>query len=1712
MHWWVGGGYLAFTIGCSVAYLVLVAESLTNDLFWPDFVPVGGQLLLVDLFHRLRRASTFDLYAVPMLKTYNAPCAVSEMLSTTPRAIALAQLTSIEDAILGFRALDAAYSLNLMSQYCFVDLPRRWELAHTSARQARCHRAALAGNGAVYLETLLRNVEWAQWIAVYATSFQLAVADELERSNDGVAWLQNVQNAFESVATEAHYWRSQGIQRYQLQWSNDVQFGLHETISLVNALGTVQVLTTYNLPFSHRGSLWTSFYQQWGFFDDLWAASVVNGSLVRSAANFMGDNETSMEALAALYPFTRASICIRAALGPFVSTDMYLLPPPASLLSAVSILEASVSTLIDAVAFAQLVPEVLDPIPMTWQDHSDAIYFGGNPFCALMPGATFVQPSFAFDATCTTMTPASVLVTPMAAAFATAVAGTSRVACNACRTLAPACRELVSQLAHLLDDANVSSPDGMSLVQSEIANLGVELIQFALVNHSDNTVYRQPLLGEDYAFFGYIMLYEWAIGHREVVSFHGDVTTFVLMSEPLTPLPLALSANEIPHSTSRYFWLLAVITTIGLAGLALVLLLLGARHWRNKAILRFNRIAAPVWIGRPLLLVRSITGIMVLSTAPIAFDASVGRGTFYAAPRSLPATLLIAGEAVWLTYVITDLLVIVTEPYTKYYAPLGSVLSWIAVAALEMTQAVTPEVSVAQTCTRTNVNVLLTCSIGTVRIGSVTRVLCICLCQVASLLVAYGLVRLTFRRRPPRPPPITSYIIPASLVAFTDAPVDAWAMHRVVALLSGSLRLRPHWFFDVKLWRVFEKEIGPREVVLQDLLIEIPSSRLHRYKRRVTLGFGLTYLVATVGSSLSYLQLSTVSLANDFYWATFNTTGAHTYVANWFNRYLYLNPTLLNASLANDAYGDTINYGDASAVIAYSTLYAKKVHFEVTSDLALAIHGLRQTDPCLMPWIATQYCWLDLDRRWAMANSIKRQARCEKSYTANAAVYLEAPLRNANWQDFEVCWGTSFDIGFGEHLKRDVSGRNWLETLESNGRSELDEGAYWQSKGLLTYTVQWQNYKTIGLVDTFAIENAFGLTYALTLKATTGLFHIKMQTSMKMYWSFASDLWAVATNGSGIHGRSLLRSSSNFAFANTTPKVIYVINNTLSSPRDAALQAFEIFLGPFGSVDLRYVSPPVSLLQLQQPILEALSVVLVAGTDRDAAQAAYNHMSILGVLVPRPLALDPSQVACLGGSLLCGAVPRAMNFSYGMGSFFTADAACTTGYNEWNYVFKPQVLFAAIASGLALHMPSAATTACLSEAVDPVGCHTSLRSISEFVSTYFTSAALRSWEAHAVPVTRDIAALEVAIAQITEDGRGAKLFHQRLFAPEDPTMHFTMWTFAYDWAIGVREVVVFDGDTASVTVLSATTPMSTAAASPYELPSNVAVYFRALCQYISLVLLLLALLAVVYTVLNGFTSDGRNLWKVNRVGGMVWVGRPLLFLRSVTALCILSSADLSLQRVGDVTRFVTPKVTPLTIVTKVLVAGEGCWLAYIACDMCMVFTKEYTTSYAGKAAVAVWALAALLSTLSPVMHRASIERRCRVVATDLQLTCASGVVTIGSQSRLLSLALIALLAPFLLYLHDRVRYSMSPPTSRPSYMLSCGAEYLFATDGWVAGGVRYVDFASAALTGLLVFPYRRHIYVFDIKTWRLLVLNNDAPIDERVAGQVHLVRALACVE
>ncbi|EQC29021.1 hypothetical protein SDRG_13177 [Saprolegnia diclina VS20] len=310
---------------------------------------------------------------------------------------------------------------------------------------------------------------------------------------------------------------------------------------------------------------------------------------------------------------------------------------------------------------------------------------------------------------------------------------------------------------------------------------------------------------------------------------------------------------------------------------------------------------------------------------------------------------------------------------------------------------------------------------------------------------------------------------------------------------------------------------------------------------------------------------------------------------------------------------------------------------------------------------------------------------------------------------------------------------------------------------------------------------------------------------------------------------------------------------------------------------------------------------------------------------------------------------------------------------------------------------------------------------------------------------------------------------------------------------------------------------ATFAASGIEMPLNVATYLRGLCQYVSFVLAAIALIAGLYTLANGCTSEGYNLFEVNRVGGLIWIGRPLLFVRSVTALCILSTATLQLQKTGIMTQLTASRddVEPvIAYITKILAASELGWLVYIFDDLCMAWTRQYSASYTTKTAMTAWLIAIVLSFTNPVSHSATIQRSCSLGEMDFEMVCHSGVVAIGSVSRLLLLVGIALGGSMLVYILDRASHKLPPLDERDSFLVSCSAKYLFERKGWVHDRVYYIDFASAALTGLLVCSYKGDLHVFDIKTWRTLVLHR-SDLQAATASHPsapHLARALPLIK
>ncbi|EQC29836.1 hypothetical protein SDRG_12383 [Saprolegnia diclina VS20] len=624
--------------------------------------------------------------------------------------------------------------------------------------------------------------------------------------------------------------------------------------------------------------------------------------------------------------------------------------------------------------------------------------------------------------------------------------------------------------------------------------------------------------------------------------------------------------------------------------------------------LRWHRVAGTTWVGRPLLVVRALAATACLSTAPVGLKPVVGGGsTFVSTPRTLLESMVLAGESLWLVYVLNELVLFWTSRRTRQLAPIVATLVFGVSVLLDAIWPPTVSASIHRNCRALHVDHDLLCSSGVVTIGYIDRLAVYLGVQCLGGLVCTVLCLLW-------PSPSASVVAPSLLlpgyatVYFCDSSSNSyeWRMDRVRAALSGLVLFTYKGtlhVFDYTLWRCLSaSELGMREAAVATFSLphtehtvrgdspglahmrSVASFRGMRvliktrwFVRGSWALLGLAYVVVSLVGNVYYMTVTSPRvLANDFYWGNFNSSGGHTFLANLFNTQLLADRSC-DIALDDPALGDICQlYNSSTTVIAFPETLGRRQLFRPVEDssevLTTVVRDLRAMDPCAMPAMFTQYCWLDFARRYAMASSAARQDRCATTMWANGAVYLEGVLRNLrSWDDWQRCWGRSFQLGFADDLERTSDGRRWLESTKDVSTTLGDEVVYWQAQRIRHFTLQWQNYKTLGFADSFRITNALGFDYDLTLALVDSEVHWHQQTSLKMYWSFASDLWAIATNTTFVGGRSLLRASARFAFANVTSAMLLTQNLTLPSPLPAGLTLLASTIGPFGSVDMVYV-------------------------------------------------------------------------------------------------------------------------------------------------------------------------------------------------------------------------------------------------------------------------------------------------------------------------------------------------------------------------------------------------------------------------------------------------------------------------------------------------------------------------------------------------------------
>ncbi|OQR85425.1 hypothetical protein ACHHYP_11837 [Achlya hypogyna] len=1762
--WCIAGAvYLVGSIAADVYYLSLLEPSVINDLFWAGFNTTGMQSFVADAFNQ-QLSTTDDLSVLaldaPALLFPNDYGSADNRILVNPaypRAVLSLHLTTVPDAIKGLRAVTMDYAAWLPTQNCWVDFDRRWELAHTLKRQARC-AVVDVDNGAVYLEALLRNVDWEDWSNAVGEVFETSISSIVAQSDDGERWVAATAEGAGSIDDEVALWRSKNVTRFALQWHNLWQSGITETVYIENALGMQQSITIKNIPRAARDYTWTSLECYWGLFNDLWASSVLDVPLVR-----INGSEVDFEVVRG-YNATVATVqLVHAHVGPFLSIDMRYVPLPASLIAYVGSYRTLFGSLRRSSArFAQLLqpwegkPRAEYALPPSWVD-DELAYYGGSPICLAGTPQAFAQPSFGFFDACGSQVPNAVGYDVTSLLFA--VAGVPALTdpaeiCTTSLTAASCAADMASALAIRLElpsDALKILGDLSAAAQIDVMAISVEVMQFAFHNTTGPVLLRHPLLAASSAWnvFGWLQLFDWVGGIREVISFEGDVGTLTLASVALPPEPFDAIALEVPHSTCMYLWYLSLYASFVLSLLAAFVLVRSffvEFRIAGRNLFFFNRVAAFVWVGRPVFLIRGLTGVILLSTAPLTLEAVGGWTHVVSRERSWLENALIASEATWLSYVSVDVLLVAFSDRANLYAPSSSMLTWAALTAYSTLWPVTPTASIVRSCSSVNLDVQLLCEGGGVAIGSYTRTQQIATitlgCLIGSLiLVTFGATSLGAVEAPRSPEDATPLDVPAAAEAFLNLRIfeigetSNWCMDYATCALCGLIPFeiqRTQYVFDVKLWVVWTKHQTKSTLQLRSPSITLPTRRssiavlpppiFHplppeeepRWHVRccralpwhfIMVFVGCSYVVATVSSSVVFYGVAGENMANDFFWPGFNTTGMNAFIGNWYNDQLFFVETSATLYLDDIAFGDTLPYNATTTLIATQPLYTNVVYFETMSALQAAVMSLRTTPATTLPWVFTQFCYVDLARRWAMANSEARQERCDERYKTNAAVYLEIFMRNTDWHAFEASWGRAFALAVGAAVEP-----TWLaQTTTDEAQSVHDEAAYWASHGILTFTLQWQNYKSIGIHDAFAVRTAFGLEYTMTLKSSKGAWRLAEQTSLKMYWAFANDLQAVASNGSDIAGRSLVRSDASFAFANTTMTALLVAHGTLSAPFGPGFAALEELLGPFGSIDMFHVATPRALLKLQQHFNRLTSTVLAT---IPAAATAFSELTVPS-LSPTPSTwCDPNTYA-LGGNVMCEPSSNVMTRdiqSSGLIAYFGTGVVCGSSFGEYFTIAPNAVAFAplvATLSGLAVPNISAS---CEYEMLSPPTCVAMVQSGEAFAAVAYSveqREELTPLVAAAVAAVQDT---HVQVMQYAWNGSATVVLTLDLLSPTDPLYVLFAWCALWDWASGFREVVSFQGDAGVMNLLSTATTTVDLAPNPLEIPENLALVLRTGVIYITSVLVGVSLLVLFNLLGSHGQISGSHLLGLNRVAGIVWVGRPLLFVRSMTAMCVLSTARLDLVRSGTVTYFKTAVSSPLL---TILSAGEIGWLVYVLNDVLMVYTQQYARRYTTKATYLLWAISAIWTFVAPVRHSVVVARSCAASDLNLLVVCDSGVLTIGDSTRFVTLTVLCFACILVFYGIERVRSPNLANDAPPSHYLSCEAKYLYKLESWQFNGVYYLDKASAAMNGMLIVSYSGTFYVLDIKTWRRFRLHvprdhyydMDAPTRRRLKSAYPLV-------
>ena len=159
----------------------------------------------------------------------------------------------------------------------------------------------------------------------------------------------------------------------------------------------------------------------------------------------------------------------------------------------------------------------------------------------------------------------------------------------------------------------------------------------------------------------------------------------------------------------------------------------------------------------------------------------------------------------------------------------------------------------------------------------------------------------------------------------------------------------------------------------------------------------------------------------------------------------------------------------------------------------------------------------------------------------------------------------------------------------------------------------------------------------------------------------------------------------------------------------------------------------------------------------------------------------------------------------------------------------------------------------------------------------------------------ETAALHIELMQYATENDMPRLLHQNLLDTTDADWTFYGWLMVLDWLQGSREVVAFEGDVSTIVEISKQYQPELYQVESISIPTEFTVLATNVCVYTTSIVVVLICLTASYGVLAKGNLNGMNLVFFTPVASVVWIGRPLVILRGLTAMTLLCTANLKID-------------------------------------------------------------------------------------------------------------------------------------------------------------------------------------------------------------------------